>query len=53
MTVYAPYDEAVCDSGDIFIMSNDDHCVHGFDKRGRKKPAIGSQGSSVVLVNYN
>ena len=52
MTIYAPYDEAVHDSGDIFVMSNDDHCVHSFDNRGRKKAAIGSQSSGDVQFGF-
>ena len=33
-------------------MSNDDHCIHSFDKSGRKKPAVGSQGSGDVQFSF-
>ena len=40
-----PYYVAVHDSGDIFVTSNNNHCVCVFDKNGTKKATIGSQGS--------
>jgi len=40
-----PHSVAVHCSGDIFVTSHHDHCVHVFDKNGRKKKTIGSQGS--------
>ena len=40
-----PHSVAVHCSGDIFVTSHHDHCVHVFDRNGRKKKMIGSQGS--------
>ena len=47
-----PYYVAIHDSGDIFVTSRNDHCVHVFDKNGRKKATIGSQGSGDGQFNY-
>ena len=43
--INTPYYVAVHDSGDIFVPSFNDHCVHVFDKNGRKKAILGGHGS--------
>jgi len=41
----APYYVAIHDSGDMFVVSCNDHCVCVFDKNGTRKAKIGSYGS--------
>ena len=48
----SPFNVAVHDSGDIFVPNHGSHCVSVFDKNGKKKATIGSQGSSDGQFEY-
>ena len=50
--VREPYYVAVHDSSDIFVTSCDSHCICVFDKYGREKAKIGSQGSGDCQFNF-
>ena len=39
---------AFSDNGDMFVTSATDHCIHVYDKNGKKKATIGSEGRGEV-----
>ena len=42
---------AFSDTGDMFVTSERDHCIHVYNSRGKKKTTIGSKGSSELQFN--
>ena len=43
-----PLGIAFSDSGDMFVTSSTDHCVHVYDESGKRKATIGSWGSGAL-----